>query len=292
MYLGRTRIVDSKGSNDIPRRTTRSHPLVTSFNTVLFPLSPFFVNMAETSGPSIQRGDYRRSKAPILIFSIGRAITGPLQYLLITAHPLSALGIRPPPTGSPPITILGHSFPRLPFLTALMPGVLSLKHLIWLNFLMRERMTMKFAAFGIIADFLFESVTSLVFTAASVNPLFSERYFYTAITMFFSSVALELAAELQRTAFKSKKENEGKVCKTGFWGITRHINYTANVLFGFAYGLATGGPVYGIATGAFYLSNFVLNAIPGIEEYCRGKYGEQWAEYEKEVPWQLFPGIY
>jgi protein-S-isoprenylcysteine O-methyltransferase Ste14 len=248
--------------------------------------------MSASDAPSIQRGDYGRNFAPTFYFALGRAITGPMQYFLITAHPLSILGLRPPPTGSPPITLLGHTFPRLPFLAALMPGVLSLKHVIWLSFLMRERMTMKFALFGIIADLIYESVSSLVFTAASVNPLFSEKYFYIGATIFFASVALELAAEIQRAAFKANKKNEGKICKTGFWGVTRHINYTANVMFGFGYGLATGGPLYSVATAGMYVSNFVSNAMPGIEEYCRGKYGEQWAEYEKEVPWQLFPGIY
>jgi protein-S-isoprenylcysteine O-methyltransferase Ste14 len=248
--------------------------------------------MSETGPPSIQRGDYRRSFAPILLFTLGRAVTGPAQYLFIRAHPLSILGIPPPPTGTPPLNVFGHTFPRIPFLTALMPGVLSLKHVIWLNFLMRERMTMKFAIFGIIADFVYESVSSLVFTTASVNPLFSEKYFYTGATIFFASVALELAAELQRAVYKANKTNEGKICKTGFWGLTRHINYTANVMFGFGYGLATGGPLYSIATAGMYISNFVYNAMPGIETYCQAKYGEQWTLYKKEVPWQLFPGIY
>ena len=151
---------------------------------------------------------------------------------------------------------------------------------------------MKFAFFGILSDLIYEGITSLVFTAASVNPMFSEKLFYAGTTLYFASVALELAAELQRTSFKMKKENKGRVCKTGFWAITRHINYTANMLFGFGYGLAAGGPLYAIATGGMYVANFVFNAMPGLEKYGREKYGQQWAEYEREVPWQLFPGIY
>lgn len=248
--------------------------------------------MSQPDPLAVQRGDYGRKFSSNALFTIGRAITGPAQYLLIASHPLSRWGIPPPPSGAPPITLLGHTFPRLPFLTALMPGLLSAKHLLWVNFMMRERMTLKFATFAILSDFVYESISSLVFTTAAVNPMFSERYFNIGFTIFVASAGVELLAELQRIAFKAKKENQGKVCTTGFWAITRHINYTANVLFGFGYGLALGGPLYSIATAGMYLSNFIFNAMPSIEKYCREKYGEQWEQYERKVQWQLIPGIY
>jgi len=240
---------------------------------------------------SVQRGDYGTNIGPNLLFTIGRALTGPAQYLLISAHPLSRFGLPPPPRGST-MTLLGHTFPRLPFFTALMPAVVSAKHVFWLNFLCRERVTRQFAVFAIVSDFVYESVSSLVFTAAGVNPLFSERFFYAGTAIYMASVAAELVAELQRAAFKAKPENRNKVCKSGLWRVSRHINYTANILYGFGYGLATGGPVYSIATAGMYISNFAFNAIPSLERYCRGRYGEDWKQYEREVPWKLFPGIY
>ncbi|KAF2000131.1 hypothetical protein P154DRAFT_576462 [Amniculicola lignicola CBS 123094] len=247
----------------------------------------------ETDPMSMQRGDYTYNPRASLFFSLGRALTGPIQYYLITRHPLGTLfGVASPPMGFPPITLLGHTLPRLPFLIALMPGVLSAKHILWANFMMAERMTGQFAFFGVVADLMYESITSLVFTGAAINPLFSERYFNVGFAMYMGGVALELVAELQRMHFKSKPENKGKVCKSGFWGITRHINYTANVMFGFGYGLATGGPVYALMTGGMYVANFLTNAMPSIEAYCRGKYGREWEAYEREVPYQLFPGLY
>jgi protein-S-isoprenylcysteine O-methyltransferase Ste14 len=251
------------------------------------------IAMSSTDPLAVQRGIYGRNPRSNIIFTIGRGITGPAQYLLIAFHPLSRLSVPRPPVGTPPtVTLLGHKFPRLPFLTALMPVVLSIKHVLWLNLMAKEKMTTKFATFAIIADFVYECVSSLVFTAASVNPLFSEKFFYGGFTIFMASAAVELLAEIQRMAFKSKVENKGKLCTTGFWGITRHINYTANVMFGFGYGLATGGPVYACMTAGMYLMNFTTNAMPGIEKYCRDKYGEQWNKYEKDVPYQLIPGIY
>lgn len=240
----------------------------------------------------VKRGDYGRNIFPNLIFTVGRAISGPLQYLLISAHPLSRFDVPPPPTGFPPITILGHTFPRLPFLMACLPAVVLAKHILWVNFISRERMTTGFALWAVPADLIYESTTSLVFTAASANPLFSERYFYVRTTIYMASVAVELFAELQRSASKAKVKNKGKLCKTGFWGITRHINYTANVMYGFGYGLAAGGPLYSIATAGVYVANFVFNAVPGIEKYCSEKYGDEWAKYERAVPWRLFPSFY
>ncbi|KIW64811.1 hypothetical protein PV04_09719 [Phialophora macrospora] len=89
-----------------------------------------------------------------------------------------------------------------------------------------------------------------------------------------ASAAVELLAELQLIAFKAKNENRGKLCTTGFWAVTRHINYTANVLFGFGYRLATGGLLYSLATAGRYISNFTLNAMPSIEKYCRESMGK------------------
>lgn len=239
----------------------------------------------------VQRGDYGKNLIATLLLAAGRLTTGPIQYAIIASQPLSRFGVLPPPTGGF-ITILGYTAPRLQVYTALMPGVHGIKHAVWATTMAKERMTLHFALFAIISDLLYEAISSTIFSAASINPLWSERFFYAGMTIFYTSAAVELIAELQRIAFKSRPENEGKLCTTGFWGITRHINYTANVLFGFGYGLATGGPLYSIATTGMYLSNFTLNAIPSIEEYCRRKYGKVWRRYESEVPYKLIPGIY
>lgn len=247
--------------------------------------------MSKNDPLSVQRGDYGRYIPAAFFFTVGRAATAPIQYFLINAHPLTRFGVPLPPTDGV-VTILGHTLPRMPFLTALMPGILSVKHVLWINLLCKEKMTMQFAFFAVVSDLMYETITSLVFTTASINPFFSKPLFYTGTAIYFASSALELVAELQRASFKSKPENKGKLCKEGLWGITRHINYTANVMFGFGYGLATGGPLYSIATAGMYLANFTFNAMPSIEEYCRERYGDDWKLYEREVPWKLIPGVY
>ena len=242
----------------------------------------------------MQRGDYGRNVIPTILFTLGTAASSPIAYWLIRKHPLGYFGIPRPPLGHPPtISFFGHTYPRLPFLMAALPTVLHAKHIIWMNTYLREKFTWQFAFFGVLSHIIYDGVTALVFSAASVNPLFSEtKFFYPGAALYVSSVLLEFAAEMQRVAFKRDPKNKGKPCTTGFWGITRHINYTANVLFGFAYGLAAGGPVYACLTGGMYLTNFLTNAMPSLEEYCRGRYGKEWERYEREVPYQLIPGVY
>lgn len=181
---------------------------------------------------AVQRGVYGRNWLTTAIFAIGRSSISPLAWWIIKTHPLGRFGIPRPPTGSPPIEFFGRTFPRIPFLMAAMPGILAAKHAVWMLTYCREPFTWQFAFFGVLADVIYESISTVVFTAAARNPMWSERLFYPGFAVYVSSIVLELAAELQRVAFKSDSKNAGKPCTTGFWGVTRHINYTANVLFG------------------------------------------------------------
>ncbi|KIW16551.1 hypothetical protein PV08_03739 [Exophiala spinifera] len=240
----------------------------------------------------IQRGVYGRNWFWNILFSIGRALTGPVQYLLIGAHPLGRFGIPPPPTGGL-ITLLGHTMPRYQVLAALMPAFLSVKQIIWINVLAREKLSKEFLLFAVPAGIAVEMVHTLAFTAASKNPLFSSRVFNIGLALFMTGNIMEVIADVQLALHRWNPKNQGKVCKAGLWRVTRQINYTANIIFGFGYTMALGGLVYGIvATTATYIMNFLTNAGPSKEHYCREKYGKQWEQYKKEVPYVLIPWIY
>lgn len=240
---------------------------------------------------SVQRGDYSSSIFSKSLFVVGRLVSGPLQCILIRAHLLSYFGVALPPAGGS-IHLFGRTYSRLPLLTALMPTILAIEHAFWVSCWARERMTPTLAVFGILADFIFETVTSIVFTGASTNLLSSERKFYIGNAIFFTGMAIELVAELHRASFRSKPENEGKLCTTGLWTVARHINYSGHVMFGFGVGLAVSRLKYSLATAGMYLANFTTNAMPSHGLCCKRKYGQQWTKYEKEVPRQLVPGIY
>lgn len=263
----------------------------------------------------MQRGDYRSSPSGTFIFTLGRLINIPLQFYILTSLPFyKAFPRPPPPSGGSPIAFHFHpSFAVL--LSTISPRTISTitntllltpnqlillimslslitKHLIWVLYIRRERMTIQFAFFGGIADIIFESIETICFTFASINPFFSSKLLYIAPFIHIPAVLVEVIAELQRKSFKDAAGNRGKVCTTGPWALARHINYGCNIIFGFGFGMACGGVPVGIMFGGVYVLNFVFNALGSHEEYCQERYREKWTEYCEKVPWKLIPWVY
>lgn len=251
---------------------------------------------------AIQRGDYGGLSLPKLTLIALRLLSPYTQHLILRTHPLSYFSVPPPPTGGPisfsppsihhlglPTTL---TLPLYPTLITTLPAVLALSHTYWLTFLCRERMTLPFAIAGGIADLLYETISTLVFSAASINPLFNVPSLFTGAALYLTGIMLERAAEQQRASFKRDPANKGKVCDRGLWAVVRHPNYTANVLFGFGYGLACGGVGYAVATGGMYASNLSMNAGPALEGYMAERYGGEWEGYCGRVRWRMFPGIF
>ena len=118
-----------------------------------------------------------------------------------------------------------------------------------------------------------------------------------------------------------------KLLISGWWGTARHINYLGDWIMAWSYCLPTGiagylvsqnsshpadghifggtpgGPRvyqgeakgYGMAITYFYVLYFAILLIHREmrdEEKCTRKYGEDWEEYRKKVPWRILPGVY
>ena len=123
-----------------------------------------------------------------------------------------------------------------------------------------------------------------------------------------------------------------KLLISGWWGTARHINYLGDFILSWAYCLPTGIAGYqilhrspatddmsvtnGRITGGlslehqviqgeargwgmlftyFYVVYFTVLLVHREmrdEEKCKRKYGEDWEEYRRRVPWRLLPGIY
>jgi protein-S-isoprenylcysteine O-methyltransferase Ste14 len=256
---------------------------------------------------AMQRGDYSPTMSIPKLVLLGFRLLSPIvQYTIMKHHPLGLISsIPPPPTGGiitftpPSIPALGLSsttiaLPIYQTLMTAMPTALALNHTYWLTSLIREKMLLPFAFFGGLADLIYETVSTLIFTTAAINPLFNTPpgSFYVGTALYFSAVIIEKLAETQRARFKSNPANKGKVCDKGLWGWVRHPNYAANVVFGFGYGLASGGLAYALCTGGMYASNLSLNAGPSLEAYMERRYGGEWEGYKARVRWQMFPGIF
>ena len=89
--------------------------------------------------------------------------------------------------------------------------------------------------------------------------------------LFSVGVTIELFAEVQRKIFKSKPENRGKPYGGGLWSLATNINYGGYTLWRAGYALASGGPVWGLLTGAWFFYDFAKRAIPSMDDYCIGK---------------------
>ena len=118
-----------------------------------------------------------------------------------------------------------------------------------------------------------------------------------------------------------------KLLISGWWGTARHINYLGDWIMAWSYCLPTGiagylvnsnaahpadGHIFGGAPGGpqvyqgdargwgmvityFYVVYFAILLIHREmrdEEKCMRKYGKDWEEYRKKVPWRILPGVY
>lgn len=80
---------------------------------------------------------------------------------------------------------------------------------------------------------------------------------------------------------------------SGFWGLSRHINYLGEILMATGLALSLGFPA-SVAPWLYPLY-YVALLFPrerDDERRCAAKYGELWDTYKKKVPYRIIPGIY
>lgn len=124
--------------------------------------------------------------------------------------------------------------------------------------------------------------------------------------MFFSGWVFARGANMQKFTFKrdpTKKflgiapvviEGDGrKVLASGFWGLSRHINYLGELLMASGLTLSLGYPLTWQAW--LYPLYYVALLFPRQyfdDQRCAEKYGELWKEYVKRVPYRIIPYVY
>jgi 7-dehydrocholesterol reductase len=95
--------------------------------------------------------------------------------------------------------------------------------------------------------------------------------------------------------YKDVKGEEKKsilLC-SGFWGLSRHINYFFEICLFLAWGL----PVMFISPGmwlgtAGVVTMILMHRASRDNEKCRRKYKEHWPEYCERVPYKIIPYVY
>lgn len=101
-------------------------------------------------------------------------------------------------------------------------------------------------------------------------PALSLRMIFGAL-LFDFGITIELAAEIQRRAFKRDLHNAGKPFSGGLFGLARNINYGGHVLWKMGNALAAGGWVWGFLVGGGHLYDFVTRGVPVLDAYCAMK---------------------
>ncbi|KAK0620555.1 hypothetical protein B0T14DRAFT_233951 [Immersiella caudata] len=182
----------------------------------------------------------------------------------------------------------------------------TLKQVYWLLFVSREDFPPASAAIVSVYNTILNTVASLcLLNPTSSSALATPRVpvpFRSDITLslptavgivlYVVGMALETVSEVQRRDFKKDGKNKGKVMTTGLWKWARHVNYGGYTLWRTGYGLAAGGWALGAAMAGWHAWTFVKRSIPELRKYMVERYQGQWEAYERQVKWQLLPGIY
>ena len=126
--------------------------------------------------------------------------------------------------------------------------------------------------------------------------------------MFFLGWSFARGANLQKYWFKKDPTRKAfgllvpealtgphgqQVLVSGFWGLSRHINYLGELLMASALALSLGHPT---ALGPWlYPLYYVALLVPrqlDDDRRCAAKYGPLWDEYRRRVPKHIIPFIY
>jgi len=82
-----------------------------------------------------------------------------------------------------------------------------------------------------------------------------------------------------------------RLLTSGWWGSARKINYTGDWLMGLSYSLLCGFQSLVPYYYAVYFAILLIHRSTRDDEMCHIKYGDDWLEYKRQVPYRFIPGI-
>ncbi|KAJ9650558.1 hypothetical protein H2198_010137 [Neophaeococcomyces mojaviensis] len=249
----------------------------------------------------IVRGNYSPSPISSSIIFVGlRAFDGFIfQRALQVLNPIPLLCARlglsippPPPTGGPPLAMSSHDL--TPFQAVLWSMAIgsAVKHIAWYILISKETMDPSSAFIVGLFNLVINSLNTLAFSFASVNPTWSTKLLYASVPMYTAGIMIEFIAEWQRKQFKDDPKNQGKPYSGGLFGYARSINYFGYTMWRASFATAGGGLIWGALTMSGFCYDFTHRAIPILDEYCAKRYGAQWQEVKRKVPHAFFPGLW
>ena len=124
--------------------------------------------------------------------------------------------------------------------------------------------------------------------------------------LFGAGWTLSRGSNLQKFAFKRNPERaflgltpraisdgERRLLASGFWGVSRHVNYLGEILMATGLALALGWPwMIGPWLYPLYYAALLVPRERDDDRRCAAKYGPLWEEYRQRVPWRIVPRVY
>ncbi|KAI2472974.1 hypothetical protein F4781DRAFT_381417 [Annulohypoxylon bovei var. microspora] len=264
----------------------------------------------------INRGERKPTLWGTLTFVGMRLADVPLQHALLLPAGvgptlLSKVGVTlaapvtaPLGTGIGYLDVLGQPTGALLMLFALGS---SAKQIYWQLFVSKESFPAPAAAAVAFYNSLFNALNSLLFLALATSSLRSQPQLPLPIAgtayglplstvvgacLYAFGIVLEAVSERQRRDFKDAPANAGKVCKAGVWRWSRHVNYFGYSLWRGGYTMVATGWVGGLLVGSWQMWDLGTRAAGVMDDYCTNRYKEQWAQFKREVPSKIVPGIW
>lgn len=171
--------------------------------------------------------------------------------------------------------------------------------------LFAERIGFKLG-WGCLVFYPYFYVISLWATVELPDPPTPDWFLVIFACIFFAGWILSRGANLQKYYFKKYpgrkflwivpetiSDDRKTLLISGFWGISRHINYLGEVLMAAGIILCTGYPML-IWPWLYPLYYVVLLSLRQIDDdkRCVLKYGDLWKRYVKKVPYRIIPYVY
>jgi protein-S-isoprenylcysteine O-methyltransferase Ste14 len=160
---------------------------------------------------------------------------------------------------------------------------------------------------GCLAFYPFFYCTALWFAAELPNPHVSPLWLVCAALVFLAGWVLARGANLQKYAFKTQPDRtafgplvqralvhgDKRVLISGFWGLSRHVNYLGELSMATGLALSLGYPnaFWSWLYPLYYVALLVPRQIDD-DRRCAQKYGPLWDEYQRAVPKRIIPFIY
>ena len=92
---------------------------------------------------------------------------------------------------------------------------------------------------------------------------------------------------------RAVSDERARLLASGFWGVSRHVNYLGEILISLGLALAPGHLtsvwpwLY-----AIFMIPFMLIRERADERRCAAKYGSLWDRYRAQVPYRIIPRVY